>query len=81
MRSVLGGVPHPSGVEGITKDKLDAFVKDSAAHLEWHSRSAIPAGKKTTEIMPLGDETRAIYSVVSAVRGKLDQYFAQCDCL
>ncbi len=77
----IGGIPHPGGAQGIGQVQLDQFLNDVAAYLEWHERGLIPAGEKKTAVMPLGQETQAAYSILTSVRGKIDQYFAQCEAV
>jgi len=76
--ATTGGAAHPSGHSGLGPTQLDAFIADAEAWCQWHGRATDPACEADSEIMPLGDDTAAVYEVFAAVRGKLDQYFAQC---
>jgi hypothetical protein len=76
-----GGAPHPGGSSGVAAEPLGKFLADAAAFLEWHDRGLIPPGADKTEIMPLGAATGEAYAALVAVRGKIDQYFAQCEAL
>jgi len=79
--AMVGGAPHPSGQPGLSQAQLDRFLTEAAGHLDWHARGQIPEGQDRTDVMPLGHETTAAYDVLAAVRGKIDQYFAQCQAL
>ncbi len=74
----IGGVEHPSGGRGVDSATLDTFLAKAHAYLDWSEKGKIPPGKRKTDVMPLGAETTAAYEVFCALRGKLDQYFAQC---
>ena len=76
--STVGGVPHPSGTDGVNQEKLDRFLEDARATLDWEARAAIPEGASQTDIMPLGEETAAAFAAYAALVDKIDQYFAQC---
>ena len=72
--ATVGGAEHPGGEKGLDQAHLDAFLDQAAAHLDWAAR-----GRDSAEIMPLGAETADVFVLVSNVRAKLDQYFAQCE--
>jgi len=76
--STVGGADHPSGAQGVDTARLDDFLHQVQAWLDWKKQGKIPAGKKKTDIMPLGNDTPNAYHLFAALRGKLDQYFAQC---
>ena len=73
-----GGSPHPGGRNGLSPTQLDAFIGSAETWLAWRLRGEIPSPGETTDIMPLGPETPAIYEVFASIRGKIDQYFVQC---
>lgn len=77
--NTVGGALHPSGANGIDEKKLTEFMDEGKAFLEWVSRGHLPADGKSTEIMPLGGSTPEVYGVFCDIRGKLDQFFAQCE--
>ncbi len=79
--AATGGAAHPSGTAGLGKDQLDQFASQAGAYLNWHERGQIAAGADSTDIMSLGDRTPAAYDALVAIRGKIDQYFAQCEAL
>ena len=79
--AVMGGIEHPSGVCGINQDKLEEFLAEARSFIQWHEQGTIPEGQSKTDIMPLGEETSAGYSVLAGLRDKIDQYFAQCTVL
>ena len=74
--ATVGGAPHPSGSDGVNREKLDRFLAEARAWLDWHARADLPEGESTTDIMPLGDATHAAHNLFVALRGKLDQFFA-----
>jgi hypothetical protein len=75
---VTRGAAHPSGKNGLGPTQLEAFISSARTWLEWCDRSVIPADAATTDIMPLGPKTPTVYDIFAAVRGKIDQYFVQC---
>ena len=77
--AVTGGAEHPSGECGIGREQLEEFLAAVAGKLEWRRKGEIPPGEDKTDVMPLGADTPAAYEVLAAVRGKIDQYFAQCE--
>ncbi|NIA06721.1 MAG: hypothetical protein GWP14_03635 [Actinobacteria bacterium] len=79
--ATIGGIGHPSGVQGINQAKLDEFLSKAKAFLLWHEQGKIPDGQIKTDIMPLGNGTSAAYAVLVELQDKIDQYFAQCKAL
>jgi len=77
--ATVGGAPHPGGAQGVGQAQLEAFLAQASALLEWMQRGQIPPGQERTEVMPLGGCTPEAFAAFSAVRAKLDQYFAQCE--
>jgi len=73
VMACLGSVPDRSGKPGIDAAKLDAFFADCAAFEAWSGKPAADAS-----ILPLGDKTAAAHAAWSAVRSKIDDYFARC---
>ncbi len=74
----LGGETDLTGRAGVTEDLLDQFMNEATAYLEWLREGDIPDGQGTTTVMPLGQQTPAAHAALSAVRGKLDEFFARC---
>src|SRR5450432_2519316 len=71
----MGGVPDRSGTEGLDGAKLDAFFTEARAFVAWHDKARAAA----STVLPLGDAgTAAAFSAVSAIRHKVDDYFARC---
>ena len=79
--ATAGGVPHPSGGQGIDAAELEEFLAGAAVLVDWHQQGEIPAGAKKTDIMPLGADTPRAYAVLASLEKKIDQYFAQCKVL
>lgn len=74
----LGGVPHPDGKNGVNKEKLETFIEQGRAYLEWHTQGATTKDNATSDIMPMGDKTAEAYKIYIQLRAKINQYFAQC---
>jgi hypothetical protein len=71
----LGGVPDRSGTLGVDKEKVDAFFAQARAFATWHDA----ARANLAAVLPLGAEgTAAAFAAFSAVRHKVDDYFARC---
>ncbi len=79
--NATGGAPHPSGQPGVGIQQLEAFVRAAEAQLTWYQAGLLPNGKDKTDIMPLGVATSQAYAILTAIRPKLDQYFAQCQAV
>ena len=76
--STVGGMPHPSGKTGITGVKLDEFLREARAFLEWHQRGVIDEDQGTATVMPFGRDTPQVFAALQSMGDKLDQFFAQC---
>jgi hypothetical protein len=77
----VGGTPHPSGAQGVGQAQLDQFLADAAAFLDWRAQAALPEGETASDIMPLGAGTPEAFGLLTSLRAKIDQYFAQCDAV
>ncbi len=77
--AATGGAAHPGGDQGVGGRQLEEFLTAAAAQLDWKRRGALPASQARTDICPLGEQTAVAHATVSALRGKIDQYFAQCE--
>jgi len=77
--TAMGGTEHPAGKRGIALADLERFIEDAEAILQWDQAGKLPPGADKTETLPFGDKTPEAWSALSAVRGKIDQYFAQCE--
>lgn len=72
--AMAGDAPKDRGGEaGIDRARADAFFADAHALRDWQARAADDAAA-----MPLGPDTLAAAEAVSAVRAKVDDYFARC---
>jgi hypothetical protein len=78
IRNVIactGGTPDRSGAVGITTEMADAFFGEARAYAGWYAEGEADAAR----VLPLGGEgTTAAADAVSAVRAKVDDYFARC---
>jgi hypothetical protein len=68
-----GPVTDRSGKPGVDGAKLDEFFTACAGFVEWSAKPPSDAS-----ILPLGEATAAAYAAWSAVRAKIDDYFARC---
>jgi hypothetical protein len=59
------------GEPGVTQAAIDAFFAEVDAHEAWASKG------KDASVRPLGDDTAAAFAALSAVRVKIDDYFAR----
>ncbi len=60
-----------SGELGVSQASLDAFFKELDAHRAWLAKG------KDAAIAPMGEATNAAFATLSAVRVKIDDYFAR----
>ena len=79
--ATTGGTPHPSGAMGVNQALIDRFLMEARAHLLWLGRGEIPPDRPATDVMPLGAATPAAFALLSSLRGKVEQYFAQCEAV
>ncbi len=79
--ATVGGAPHPGGAVGAAQAQLEQFLAGAQAYLEWRRQGELPPGQSRSEVMPLGEGTAAAYALLSGVRDKMDQYFAQCEAV
>ena len=79
--ATVGGAEHPSGSPGVGKAQLDAFVAQGRAWLDWNAQALPPTGGGDCPVMPLGERTAEVFALYSSLRGKIEQYFAQCDAV
>jgi hypothetical protein len=71
----MGGVADRSGTVGVNQEKVDAFFAEAQAFADWHAR----ARENAATVLPLGaDGTAAAFAAVSAIKHKVDDYFARC---
>lgn len=66
----LGGTSDRGGAAGVTREQIAAFHDELAAFAAWAAKEG--------EASPLGAATGAAAAAVSAVRAKVDDYFARC---
>jgi len=76
--ATVGGTPHSEGKDGVDEKKLEEFLKESRAYLEWHAKGVLPKDAEKSEIAPLGAASDGAFSLYISLRGKIDEYFAQC---
>ena len=62
-----------SGKPGVSQDKVNRFFDELTAYSEWQEKAEFDPS-----ISILGDTTGEAFKTFSAVRGKVDDYFARC---
>ncbi|MCA2978673.1 MAG: hypothetical protein INH37_10340 [Myxococcaceae bacterium] len=67
-----GAAKDRSGKDGVTADAVDAFFKDVAAHAAWRQQAEGPGSP-----LVLQERTQAAFDALTAVRAKVDDYFAR----
>ncbi len=75
----IGPASHPSGKGGLSPANLGRFLASANAYIAWREQGEPATDSGQTDIQPLGSETSDAFGVLSKVRAKLDQYFAQCE--
>jgi len=70
-----------SGRQGISEALLDRFVAAVNDYLDWKDASALPEGRASSELMPLGEDTPAAAAVYLKHRDKIDLFYALCRVL
>ncbi len=81
MINTIGSVNDASGLKGINESILQQFETEAKSYLEWHNQGIIPEGSNETSIMTYGVKTHEMYNIISEIREKIDQFFAQCALL
>ncbi len=81
MIETIGGTKHLSGSMAVGASQLEKFLADARAYLDWHNRGVLADDAIGIDVMPLGAATKEAYAVLAGVRGKIDEYFAQCQAL
>lgn len=81
MIETVGGTKHLSGSMAVGASQLEKFLADARSYLDWHGRGALADDATGTDVLPLGISTKEAYAVLAGVRGKIDEYFAQCQAL
>lgn len=77
----IGSVNDASGLKGINENILQQFKTEAESYLEWYDQGIIPEGSDETYIMVYGVKTHEMYNIISEIREKIDQFFAQCALL
>jgi hypothetical protein len=76
--NATGGATHPSGKNGLGPTQLETFICSLETAARWYQQCEIASPNATTDIMPLGAATPEVYEIFAGIRGKIDQYFVQC---
>ncbi len=78
--ATVGGEPHPSGKEGVSAGKLELFLQQAQAAIDWWI-SARSGAEGSETIRPWGDDTAEAWKLYQELSAKIDQYFALCDAV
>jgi hypothetical protein len=71
--ATVGGATDRNDCAGVNAAALEAFLREARAFSGWWAEAeADPA------ILPLGANTAAAFDTMTAVRGKVEDYFARC---
>jgi hypothetical protein len=73
---IVGGAPDASGKPGVGEEHVALFLEKGQAYLDWKAR---PAADE--RILPFGDATAEMASLVQALDAKIEAYFWTCDLL
>jgi hypothetical protein len=74
----VGGVPHPSGREGVNTEKLAQFREAMEQYLAWKERGRIGPDDPATVLMPLGAKTAEAFEILRQMQRKIDEYYTLC---
>ncbi len=72
--TAVGGEMDRSGKPGVSQAKADQFFSQIQAYADWIGQ----AEANSKGIMPLGDATRNAFVALSAIKAKVDDFFARC---
>ena len=72
IMATQGTTPDRSGNEGVDRARIEAFFAQAKSLDEW-----IGTSSKDPALLPFGDKTAAAYAAVTAVKAKVDDYFAR----
>lgn len=70
-----GGTTDLDGSQGLDEAKMNEFLAAIPAYLDWYEKGQIPEGSASTEIMPMGTNTPALFAALQANADKIDQFF------
>ncbi len=74
----VGYAEDAGGSPGVNGELLKKFLSQGRNHLVWLEQGQIPGGQQQTDVMIWGADTKKAYQAITAVREKLDQFFALC---
>lgn len=75
--ATVGGEADASGEVGVTEAALERFVTEARSFLDWLELGSARGGEESS-VLVWGADTQPAYEALSAVRGKLDEYFVLC---
>ena len=72
--TAVGSETDRSGKPGVNQAKVDQFFTEIQVYNDWIGQAA----NNAELILPLGENTRSTFAALSAVKAKIDDYFARC---
>jgi hypothetical protein len=70
--ATVGGAADRMGAQGVTADHVEKFFGELAAFTAWSEQGS------AKDVLALGGATAGAHAAISAVRAKVDDYFARC---
>lgn len=77
--ATLGGIPEVAGGEGVDEARLDAFLAEARAYLDWIAEARTEPNR--ARLMVLGEATPEAFDAFEAVAERIEQYYALCGWL
>lgn len=79
--AAVGGEPHPGGDQAVTRNRLEQFLHETRVYLDWLAQAELSGDQTSSEILPFGNDTGALYTLFARVRDKIDHHFVLCDAV
>jgi len=76
--NTVGGADDINGLKAVGDAHVGQFHTDAAAYLSWLEEGRVPPEGETSALYPLGAATSAAFGALTAIRPKMEEYFAQC---
>jgi len=78
IMSGIGSAEGATGAGGADTARLDEFLAEAQAFLDWQQAITVAADAGDKRLLPLGPETSGAYARLAAVRDEVDTYFDLC---
>lgn len=76
--NTVGGADDINSLKAVGDAHVGQFHTDATAYLSWLEEGRVPPEGETSALYPLGAATPAAYTALTAIRPKMEEYFAQC---